>query len=466
MNIYILLAIFILYLIITYIIFKKDVLQPAVIFSAVYIICILSTIYNIQKWNVNIQLNTLLVLVLGALEFIIISIIINKYYLNKNKQKKLNELNENTNKKLNIDLWKVIVVCVYDIVVLAIYIYNVIAIANQFGGFDTISEALGLFKEHTSYNLDVQLPQIIGILQKPVIIFAYVFAYIFVKKFFNSEKKYLAILKNSYYLLPIIAYVIQEYMSSNRLSILSLMIGIGVMILILWNKKHNWAESIKIKYIVVICLIVLIGLVAFYYSAKLVGRKNSNGLLEYITLYCGGSIECLNQYIQDPIQKSDIIGKESFYYLVKNLYSYGFLELEEFYPIHLEFRDYEGTMIGNVYTAYRRWIQDFGIIGMIILQAIMAIFYNIFYNKIKYSNKKNLDFSIIMYAYMAYPLFLHPIDGYLYLLTVRLAFITTFFMFVAIYIFLFENPIELLKKIRVKITEFRKNKKENEKINT
>lgn len=459
MNIYILLAIFITYFIATYILLKKDLLQPAVIFSAVYIVCILSTIYNIKKWNVNIQLNTLLILALGALEFIVISIIINKYYFNKNKEKKSNEVIEKNEKKFNIDLWKVIVVCVYDIVILAIYIYNVISIANQFGGFNTISEALGIFKEHTSYNLDVQLPQIIGILQKPVIIFAYIFAYAFIKIIFDSEKKYLAIIKNSYYLIPIIAYVIQEYMSSNRLSILSLMIGIGVMILILWNKKHNWTKTIKIKYIIFICLIVLIGLVAFYYSAKFVGRKNSNGLLEYITLYCGGSIECLNQYIQDPIPRSDIIGKESFYYLVKNLYSYGFLELEEFYPIHLEFRDYDGTMIGNVYTAYRRWIQDFGIIGMITLQAIMAVFYNIFYNKIKFSKKENSDFSIIMYAYMAYPLFLHPIDGYLYLLTVRLAFITTFVMFLAIYIFLFKNPIEIINKLKIKITEIRKNKK-------
>lgn len=456
MNIYFLLAIFIIYLIITYIILKKELLQPAVVFSTVYIICILSTIYNIQKWNVNIQLNTLLILALGGLEFVIISIIINRYYSNKNKE--IDKSDVHNEKEFKIDLWKIIVVCIYDIVILAIYIYNVISIAKQFGEFNSISETLGIFKEHTSYNLDVQLPQIIGILQKPVIVFAYVFAYAFVKKIFNSERKYIAVIKNSYYLIPIIAYIIQEYMSSNRLSILSLMIAIGVMILILWNQKHNWIKNIKIKYIIVIALIILIGLVAFYYSAKLVGRKNSNGLLEYITLYCGGSIECLNQYIQDPIPKDDIIGKESFYYLVKNLYSYGFLELEEFYPIHLEFRDYDGVMIGNVYTAYRRWIQDFGIIGMIILQAIMAAFYNVFYNKIKYG-KENLDFRIIMYSYMAYPLFLHPIDGYLYLLTVRLAFVTTFIMFVAIYLFLFENPIEILYKIKNKITEIRKNKK-------
>lgn len=347
----------------------------------------------------------------------------------------------------------VILVCLYDVVVLGLLIYNVLHIASQFGEYSNFTEALRLFKYNTSYNINAQIPHYMNLLGKPVIIFAYIFLYIYLRIIIQEKgKMHTKIFKYLYYLIPVLTYIFYEFTASNRLTILSLCIGAVVMAVILWNQKHNWNRIIKIKTIGQMLLGAICGLILFYYSAALIGRVNSKGIVDYITLYCGGSIECLNRFMQDPPEKSNIIGKETFYYFIRNLDDYGIIKLDEKYPIHLEFRYSRNNMIGNIYTAYRRWIYDFGIPGMIILQAIMAAFYQIFYEKIKKNSRKGKDVDLltILYGYMAYPLFLHPIDGYLYLLTIRLAFITTLVMYLLAYIVLIKTKIED-KKIKIKI---------------
>lgn len=455
MLLYILLIIFIAMLIFFYIKLEKDIMQPPVIFCAVYVFSIICAILNIDKWNIIFRNNTFLVLVLGGIEFVCICYAIHKLYNRKEKAIESKETctkveNSKTESKITIKKYMVVLVCIYDIVILSLLLYNVLSIASQFGEFSNFTEALTLFKNNTSYNVNAEIPHYMNLLGKPVIIFAYIFLYIFLKNILVQEGKwYKKIFKNSYYLIPVFTYICYEFASSNRLTILSLAIGGFTMAMIILNQANNWQKIIKLKTIGKMILVAICGLIMFYFSASFVGRVNSKGLVDYITLYCGGSLECFNRFMQDSPEESDIIGKETFYYLIKNLDSYGIIDLENPYPIHLEFRYGNGEMIGNVYTAYRRWIYDFGIIGMVILQAIMAIFYQTFYEKIKKLSKQGKDtsFLTILYGYMSYPLFLHPIDGYLYLLTIRLAFITTLIMYSLAYIILLKLQIKKEKNV-------------------
>jgi oligosaccharide repeat unit polymerase len=409
---------------------KKDIANPSLIFIAVYLISIFCAIINIKNWGIDMDIRTFLILLIGGLEFVFISVLINNYY-----NKKFNYNNENTEiKEIKIDLFKIILIYIYSIAVLIILAINVFKIAGHYGTFNNLSQALTLFKQHTSYSIDESLPHYLLLLEKPIIIFAYLFLYFFINNLFSKKRTLKENIKKYWhYLIPVFCYIIQEFLSSNRLTILSLICAATVYSMILYNKKNNWEKEFSVKSIFKLFIILIIVLCLFFVSASFIGRINNNGLVDYITLYAGGSIECLNQFIKNPIESSNIIGKESFYYLIKNLYDYKIIHLNNMYTIHLEFRYYNSTMIGNVYTAYRRWIYDFGYIGMFILQGIMALFFNIYYNRIKYSKMKTKNFSIIIYGFMIYSVFLHPIDGYFYLQTIRIAFITTIILFIIIY---------------------------------
>ena len=99
-------------------------------------------------------------------------------------------------------------------------------------------------------------------------------------------------------------------------------------------------------------------------------------------------------------------------------------------------------MVGNVYTAYRRWIYDFGFVGAVFLQGVMAAVISIFYNKLKYRKVRNIGFWLILYSYLAYTVVFHPIDGYFYVQYVSQTFITTVILIWLMYWFFVNMKIE------------------------
>ena len=456
MLIYVMLVLFFLITILVYIKAKGDILQPSVIFSAMYTFSILCAALNKDYWGINLSLKTFFIIVLGGLEFIIISFLIDYYYKRKNENKKieLSQREVSQTRVIKIEKWKIALIIIYSIIVIILLILNVLSIASEFGEFSNFSEALTIFRQNTSYESNTSLSRIVSLLLKPLLAAAYICLFVYIKNIIYKEGKMIKkIFTESIYLLPVLAFIIQSLAQSNRGSILRIAIAGFVMFVIVWYQKENWKRKISFKAILILVLVACIGLTMFYFSATLVGRKISKNLIQYVTMYCGGSIQCLDLYIEDPVEKSSIFGYETFTYLIRNLQDYAGLELEEVPTTHLEWRRSNGVLVGNVYTSYRRWIQDFGYIGMILLQAGVAIFYNVYYNKMKYSKNKSStvnDLALLTYAYLAYPLFIHSIDSIFYLNVFRVYFITQTITLILGYIFLLKTKISLKGRFEYK----------------
>lgn len=457
MYIIILFILFILMTIGMFLKLKKEVTQPAIIFLTVYTFSIGCAVLNIQKWGIDMKLNTFLILLLGAVEFIIITYIVNKVY--EKKYKNLVQYDNNYNqcgieKKYSFYVFSFII---YDLVVLFILIYNIRQISSMFGEYNSVSQMLHLFREHTSYNNHARLPGYVTLLMKPVIASVYVFSFIFLKNLVNSmENIKLVIYKTWYYLIPALIHMINCYMQSNREGIIILLLNLITMGIVLWAVKEKWQKEIKVRSIFKFGVFGLIGLIIFYFSAAWVGRVNTKGMFEYITFYAGGSIECLNQYVQDPEPVTVVRGEETFYNLINNLDSAGItnFDLREKKVGHLEFRYHNDVMVGNVYTAYRRWLHDFGIVGVFMLQGIMALIMQVIYNQMKYTSKSRIkkDLLILMYSYLSYTIFMHPIGDYFYFDILSKASIAVIVSIIMLYILINYLNIDITnKKISINI---------------
>lgn len=455
MYIYLIFFIFLASTIFLYFKFDKDILQPSIVFCSMYTFSTLCAIYCLNKWNTEISLKTFLILFLGGLEFVLISLMINHYYKKKYQG---TAINTEGYKGFVVEKWKILLMLVYSIVIILLLIYYVLKIASDFGEISSFSAALNLYRENTSYHANAVLPLWLRWALKPLIASAYVCMFIFAKNIINEQKITIkSIISNSIYLLPSLAFVVQSFVQSNRGAILTLLCAGFVMLVILWCQKYDWKKVISIKTLFFVLCIGICCLIVFYFSAELVGRKISKGPVEYISMYAGGSIQCLDLYLQDPIPKSPIIGKETFLNFIRNLNDYGFISLKEAPTVHLEWRYIGDTLVGNVYTSYRRWIQDFGYIGMILLQAGVACFYNIFYNKIKYYRKKNgiiIDIMIIMFAYLSYPLFTHCIDSTLYLNVFKFAFVTQFVTDIIFYLFMTQFHLSFKNGVTITLGKY------------
>lgn len=320
-------------------------------------------------------------------------------------------------------------------------IYNVLKIARVTGDFNSFSEALAIFKTQTSYSNSISIPHYLNLMFKIPELSSYIFIYVFFKKIYSSSNKniFYAIYSNLYYLLVPFLYIIKELLSSSRITILQLTFASITFGFFIWYQTNNWKKNINYKFIIAFLITGLIGLSGFYFSASLIGRSNTKNIIEYITMYSGGSIECLNQYIQypNPVDESTIIGNETFYPLIRSLDKYGITncDIDSKQTAHLSFRYYNDTMIGNVYTAYRRWHHDFGYIGLIILNAVMSLIINYCYYSFKYKfNQSKWEFLFILYGYISYSIFLHPIDSYFYTTIFQITFLTNIILFLMLYI--------------------------------
>ena len=422
MLIYILFIALIVILIGSYFLYKKDIIEPSIVLVAAYILSVFCVIVNINKWGVQLSNKAFWILLLGTLEFVIISFLINKIFERRNKKILDTETKNEIKEKSNVKVSKIMTIAIilYNIMILILLVFNVLKIASDFGTFSSFSEALTIYKSNTSYANNAELPDYLTILMKPIIASAYIYIFFFIKNVIYAEgKKYKAILKYWYYLIPTIIYFLQRLAESNRGSIINFVLSAIVMYFVMWNIKNEWKSHVKVGTMVKLAISGVACLVIFYFSATLVGRVNSKGLIDYITCYCGGSIECFNLYIQEEDSIRVMRGEETFGSTIRDLGKLGIIDREIKVTTNAPFRYYGENMIGNVYSSYKRWMHDYGIFGIIVLQAALAMIFSVSYNIIKYwkHSEKLRDLVIIFYSYFMYTIFMHPIDSLFYLET-------------------------------------------------
>lgn len=444
MYIYFLLVFFLIGVIISFKLFSKDFVAPITIYFFTYFISVLCASFNINKWGINISLQAFLILVLGSIEFFVISYIIYKMYGNYQKGKK-SKVKRSSITEIKIEKYKLILLLLYGITTIVLLTINVKEIAFQFGEPTSIKEMLSIYRYNVSYHTNARLERFTSLLIKPLFAIAYINLFVFINNFIASNKsKFIKLKENTIYLLPVVIYLIYNILVSSRLSIITIVIAGFIMSVIIWNYKHNWTKKISYKTIFYIFCVGIVGLILFYFTGTLIGRNIKTNFFDYITMYCGGSIQLFDMYLKNPIAKSAIFGYETFFGFVVNLNDYFNVNVGVIPTGHLEWRYSNGYNVGNVYTAFRRWYQDFGYLGIFVLQFIFACFYNLIYYKFHNLNydKDKTKILIIYYSYFCYSLFTHCIDSTFYSFTFRLSFITQFIVFMMVYFFEFKIKLK------------------------
>ena len=433
--IYLLLIALIIMLIISYIVFERDLLAPPVVLNAVYVLSTLFAIYNIDTWAIQLHSNTFWVIVLGNLSFLITCIIIHSFFQKKKKRKTvdkniINESDKNFNiSHINVHFSKIIFVTIIMIAFAFLYIKIVQNMAHSYGYANDYAQMMANYRSNTSYG-DDELPSWLMRYNRLMMSCVYVLIYIFINNMiYNSKNK-----KNYLLLIPILIYCISSLFGAARTAILCYFIYSMVLVYIILNKKYNFVSKINRKYIIrgVICLTLFF---IFFISSKgIVGRTDEMNGLYYISFYAGGSIELLDLYLQNPTY-SIKFGEEIFRGFRVILAKFGLCTQSGI--SHMEFRNsVNGIGVGNVYTSYRKYIHDFGYGSIFIFQIVEAIFFSIWYEKIKNRKLKNgIDVSLLFFAYFNTSLFRHSIQESFFSSYIPEIFITGLFMYIWIYYF-------------------------------
>ena len=428
-------VLFILFLLLdffTFYLFNKDVMAPPFIFCVMYTVSIIFALTEYKDWELNTYSVTAFNIYLGgALIFIFIGYVI--YKLSNLSYKGTSEYVDNiTLTKINYNRYFLVLLIIIDTIALILLIRDVKSIA----GSGSLTQTLENFRQMSSYSADYQLPGYDNQLMKIVTVSAYICIFILINNRLVLGKK----IKSFLLWLPMIIYVLYSIYMSNRLYIIEFIAG-AVVYYCLLKKVQNKYKNISTKSLFIIAIVFVILLLSFSIFRMLFGRTDTADTQSYLSVYIGGPVKLFDLYVKNPVH-SDFWGKETFYGLFRNLRSLGLISLNDYIP-HKEFRFVNGMGIGNVYSAYRPYIADFGYKGLVILQMFFSIFFNTIYFSMQRHEYYKKPFLIILYGYIIMPVFMHPIDDEFYRMFFNLGFIIYMIIFGIIY-------IGMTKKIKIR----------------
>ncbi|MEC1771909.1 O-antigen polymerase [Schinkia azotoformans] len=383
---------------ISFVIYNRDILSPTVIAYSMFCLSTLIAVLMAKEWELVLSPITVITIFIGLFffglgEFTVRWALNRKYGAIKIP---FETNNSNTNNKELLILFRyTFLISIGMLAFLIVYFKKIYAISllggNEFGyhGMLEYSRTVMLQQGVTPGTL---LNQIFKVCK--AIAYVYLFAILYNKIYLNIKK-----LRISYYI-PIILFLITALLSTSRTHFTQFTVYALIVGFILYYKKYAHISIRNKKIIKAGITGVILFLTLFSILGYSTGRTQSFGALYGVAYYIGGSIPALDNYLNNPPSESGYFGSETLYIYYNSLNSYLNFDAPSF-RVNLE--TINGSNIAsNVYTAFRRYIQDYGYIGMCIIVYILGVIYSIAYQSIKLKNK--VGFSLIMYAYFFYPI--------------------------------------------------------------
>lgn len=409
MNTFLLCLILILYLITSLVISGGDWLFPSSIVMMVYLVSLTFFLSEKKLWDTGLSQKSVTILVVGITVYLVLSImsfytvrILRKNNVSKEKKRVL----EDNIQGVRISKKITAIILIIQSIILLKYYQDIKFVTSSVGSFSSFSEMIGIYRNESAYGntiagLSAFASQ--GYLLNTAI--AYIYLALVVQNVIwdkNFDKG--DIIYNS---LPIIVFAGGTILTGGRNSIIQLIIAATVFYFIEKRKKYG-IKKIKFRSLIKIGLIIFVLLLLFSSMRGIFGRTNTFGTFDYLAMYIGGPIKLFDLFVNGSQIGHTIWGQETFPALLN---SFG-----NQISANLEFRNQNGNTIGNVYTPFRRYYSDFGILGVIVLTAIESAFYTVFYliNTSKKHDNRKINLGLLIYSYIVVGIFYMSIDERLY----------------------------------------------------
>lgn len=418
-----------------YIFQEKELLSPSVWLIAGYTLSLLVGSLNVGSWG-DIRVQTFLVLLLAIISFIFGGSLARFTFINRGIKKSHIEINDIYNFKINTFL--IFIMIIFMLVVSKEYLdytYANSLIGGNPGGWSRM-----LTYARNSYLTDnyIPIPFFLNVSLKLSHAFAFIMIYIVIHNKIENPGNKIRILE----VLPSLIYLVQSLISGGRTRMMYLVLYVFVIIMVLRKNKTGWStknNKIIIKWMIIS---VVIGLSIFWLIDQSFRGSiyNTQWSLWYqISKYIASPVYALDIFLKNPTRMSSFYESETLFPLFSIINKLGgniqystnaldFIFFGETVKIHT-----------NIYTAIRRYVHDYGYLGLIIIQFFMGFIYQYIFEKIK--RKRRIGLPLIYFALIIYPIPFHFIEERVMndIFTVNMA--TTIFLIFTIWRFVVRKKL-------------------------
>lgn len=391
--IFILLSLILLITIFEYRYSYKYILHPAVMVGFIFSLSVFVAAANYSKWG-DISVLTFTVILFGLVFFWLGCAIGNKYKITIGKR--------NEHPSINVDAFSISISKVKTIIVIAIM---VIVTVLDFRDIQSIAgDAKGILSITTSARIATYKGEAIvshGLLLQQALYACRALTYVYIYYVFYK----LVITKQSVKLLellPILLYFVQALLSTGRTEFIYIFYAILFLNYVFIQSNKSWQPIQDFRFLKKIIIAVIVFFVIFI-SISNSRKGGSVNILDTISNYTGSSIPALNIYINENGISScaSFWGEETqslVYSILRALGSSTKSTTVFMSPVYI---GTDSTMT-NIYTAFRRWIHDYGLFGMLFVSMMLGWIYSAGFRRIK--DERILDWKLIAFAFISYPL--------------------------------------------------------------
>ncbi len=430
MSYLLLVCVFVLFCI-ALILSKGFVVRPSVLVLGTMTFSCLATIYLSFNWDFNLSISTVFLICL-SMAFIIFGDNISKVFI------KENHTSIRTIPTIKIYNNVLYLILLFQIVIL---IWHLRYLINSVGRVGSLLQIVNTYRNYHAWGIRTDMINAMPSLLSRGIRLANNFSYIYLFVFISNVVKTGKIKKNLRCLLPSFFMIADTFLWGARGYLFYYIMG-GIMytcILLVYKKgyKKRTKRLLIRKATKIICVL----LVLFTIGGYLFSRSTEGGFLLPICRYLGGGIPLFNDYLQKDFTVPNYTGETTFFTLFQFLNRRFGTEL----PITTQF-EYRNRNWGNIYTGVRRYFQDFGAPGVIILSFIFGLIFGLYHNYVFSKKRKVLkpfDIRIIFYGMLAKGLFLFFMDDLLFTLYFAPSTVVTILeLFICIVIVKYKSKVE------------------------
>ncbi len=360
------LLIYILTLLLTsYYLSKANLFSPAVLAFFSFSFAVFFAILNTDYWRFKVSETTIVIIILGLFSFLLGAI------PDFNRRFKIFD----NPRIINVSNLKIGILLCISFAIYFFYQREILRIALFAGAasYDSSSDIMETYRSSMMFSGDPEAKINTWVNQGGN--FLMVLSYVFLFIFCNNKTLGAKFRKNWKNLIIVVVFIFQSLSTGGRANVLAMIAAYLFFDFVLSCKYKKTSSKNQIKYYLTVLITVALSLWSFYLIREFIGRSTVDfNFREYISMYIGGSIPLLDNYILHPIKTAyNSFGEETFMGI--NDFIYKFYP-KIIYKTNLEFRySPNGYVLGNVYTPFRRYFHDFGWIGVAILPFCISFCY-------------------------------------------------------------------------------------------
>lgn len=370
---------------------KNDVVKPNIIVSTMFIIAVMLSALYTNIWNMYMHLDTVMVIASQILLFIFGGFIADAAFKDKLVLSTPISKGYDIPWKWVLGILAVILLCIYfnylEISALASKYTNSLELAVKIKVLirKFFEDVEHYSKWHSLRNLIIKSASFIAL-------------YAFIVNVLN-KKPWRSSLK---FFLIAITYVIAVFISTGRQAYIIYGIYGFSLFCLLYQSHDGFSKKSLVTIFKVFIGISLAFFLLFYGAGRFNGKiRDDNGSpFRVLSHYAGTNINAFDVFLHKKYPDNQYIGSTTLtgVYNKLNLVN---PNIPKFRMYITEFTDLDGINT-NVYTAMRRYIQDFGLVGCSVIMFLFGLGSTFFYNHIKY--RRSGDFQFILYGVLIYPM--------------------------------------------------------------